>query len=177
MPSSGHPVSCSMGNMVERGVRRFGDIAIDCTQWPIIVWEMPAQRVEDRATEEALAWLEHIWRSTPAGVKTFTLTDLSAMQEAAPASQRKYAAEFQKRNRELQVRASVGGAIVATSTLVRGVLTAVFWLQRSALETHVVASREEALAYGVGLLTSAGQVVPAELRHLQGKELAKATRF
>ncbi|MGH7438173.1 MAG: hypothetical protein ACRENE_21015 [Polyangiaceae bacterium] len=166
-----------MGEREERAVRRFGGITIDCTQWPVIVWEMPPARVEDRATEEALTWLEEIWRSTPAGVKSFTLTDLSGMKEAAPASQRKYAAEFQKRNRELQVRASVGGAIVATSTLVRGVLTAVFWLQRSALETHVVASREEALAYGVGLLTRAGQVVPAELRHLSGKELPKETRF
>jgi hypothetical protein len=163
--------------MIGRGVQRFGGITIDCAQWPIIVWEMPAQRVEDKATEDALACLEQIWRSTPAGVKSFTLTDLSVMNEAAPASQRKYAAEFQKRNRELQVRASVGGAIVATSTLVRGVLTAVFWLQRSALDTHVVASREEALAYGIGLLTSAGQAVPPELRHLQGKELARETRF
>lgn len=162
--------------MAERGVRQFGGIAIDCTQWPIIVWESPALRVDDRATEEALGWLEELWRSTPAGVKSFTLTDLSAMKEAAPASQRKYAAEFQKRNRDLQVRASVGGAIVATSTLVRGVLTAVFWLQRSALETVVFGSREEALVYGVGLLAGAGQKVPAQLRHLQDTGSAKGTR-
>lgn len=154
-------------------MRRFGGIVIDCTQWPIIVWESPARRVEDGPTEEALALLEDIWRSTPAGVKSFTLTDLSAMTEAAPASQRKYAAEFQKRNRELQVRASVGGAIVATSALVRGVLTAVFWLQQSALETCVVGSREEALRYAVGLLAAAGQPVPAQLRHLQEPRAAK----
>ena len=161
--------------MVERGVSEFGGITIDCTQWPVIVWESPAQRVDDHSTEDALGWLEEIWRSTPAGVKSFTLTDLSAMKEAAPASQRKYAAEFQKRNRELQVRASVGGAIVATSTLVRGVLTAVFWLQKSALEMHVVASREEGLVYGVELLANAGQTVPPQLRHLQGKASTKRT--
>lgn len=161
---------------MEQGVRRFGGIAIDCTQWPIIVWESPALRVEDRAAEEALAWLEELWRSTPAGAKSFTLTDLSAVKEAAPASQRKYAADFQKRNRELQVRASVGGAIVATSTLVRGALMAVFWLQRSALDTYVVASREKALAYGIDLLLGAGQTVPAQLRDARSSLPAKATR-
>ncbi|HLK40663.1 MAG TPA: hypothetical protein VKU41_28115 [Polyangiaceae bacterium] len=153
--------------MKERGLRDFDGITIDCTAWPVIVWQSPPERVSDRATADALGWLEELWRSTPAGSKSFTLTDLSTMREAAPASQRKYAADFMHRNRELQVRASVGGAIVATSALVRGVLTAVFWLERSTLPMRLVATREEGLVYGIDLLSSACPPVPAHLQELR----------
>ena len=155
--------------MSARGVRQFEGISIDCTLWPILVWESPARRVSDGATADALGHLEELWRTTPAGVKSFTLTDLSVMKEAAPASQRKYAAEFIKRNQELQLRASVGGAIVATSALVRGVLTAVFWLQRTTLETHLVATRAEGLIYGIDLLASAGSPLPQNLVELRAR--------
>ena len=153
--------------MNERGVRYFGGITIDCTAWPVLVWQSPPRRVSDGATADALGWLEELWRSTPTGSKSFTLADLSTMREAAPASQRKFAADFMHRNRELQARASVGGAIVATSALVRGVLTAVFWLERSTLPMRLVATREEALAYGIDLLSSACPPLPAHLLELR----------
>jgi hypothetical protein len=155
--------------MTDRGTRRFGAITIDTTRWPVILWESPPHQVADSEAAEALAWLEELWRSTPAGSKSFTLTDLSGLKEAAPARQRKYAADFVKRNRELQLRASVGGAIVATSAFVRGMLTAVFWLQKTDLEARMVATRDEGLLYGIELLSGAGQPLPAELLTLRSK--------
>lgn len=150
-------------------VRQFEGIAIDCTQWPLVLWESPWHRVSDQSTVDALAWLEELWRTTPAGAKSFTLTDLSHVEEVAPASQRKYAAEFMDRNRELQRRASVGGAIVATSAAVRGAVTAVFWIRPPALDARVVATREEALAYGIDLLAKSCPPLPAHLRDLRDK--------
>lgn len=154
---------------MERSTRHFDAIAVDTTLWPVIIWTSPPQRVSDRASAEALSWLEELWRATPVGTKSFSLTDLSAMKEAAPASQRKLAAEFMDRNRELQRRASVGSAIVANSAFVRGIVTAVFWLRPSPLETRILATREEALLYGLDLLAKDCPPLPPHLLALRAK--------
>jgi len=160
--------------MREGGVRRFEGIEIDCTQWPLLLWESPSHRVSDQSSVDALAWLEELWRTTPAGAKSFMLTDLSRMEEVAPASQRKYAAEFMDRNRDLQRRATVGGAIVATSPIVRGALRAVFWIRPPALEPRMVTTREEGLVYGIDLLAAACPPLPGHLQDLRSKLLPGA---
>jgi hypothetical protein len=155
--------------MREGRVRFFEGISIDCTRWPLILWESPSVRVSDESSGAALGWLEELWRTTPAGTKSFTLLDLSRMQEIAPATQRKYAAEFMDRNRNLQRRASVGGAIVATSALVRGAITAVFWLRSPAVETRVVPTREAGLDYGFHRLATSSAALSLRLRDLRAK--------
>jgi hypothetical protein len=148
-------------------VRHFGGIRIDTRDWPLIVWESPAERVPDASSAQALDWIEALWRSTPLGSRSFMVTDLTRMRDGAPASQRKYAADFMERNRELQVRASAGGAIVAPSALARGIITAVFWLKPSPVKSHVVSTREEALLHGILTLESVGEPLPVSLRLLR----------
>lgn len=152
-------------------IREFGGIHVDTRDWPIIVWESPESRVPDTASAEALGWVEELWKRTPAGAKSFMLTDLSRMKEAAPASQRKYAADFMERNRALKLRASVGGAIVATSAIVRGLITAVFWLRPSPVETRVVTTRKDGLLLGLGLLEASCPPLPTNLLLLRTKLL------
>lgn len=148
-------------------VRHFGGIRIDTRDWPLILWESPAERVPDAASMQALGWIQELWKTTPLGSKSFMVTDLSRMRDGAPASQRKHAADFMDQNRELQVRASAGGAIVAPSAIARGIITAVFWLKPSPVKSHVVATREEGLLYGIGVLESSGEPLPVNLRLLR----------
>jgi hypothetical protein len=150
-------------------VRQFAGIRIDTRNWPLIVWESPPERVPDAASTQALGWVEELWRTTPLGDKSFMLTDLSRMREGAPASQRKYAAEFMERNRDLQVRASAGGVIVAPSAITRGIITAVFWLKPSPVASKVVSTREEGLLYGIGVLESTCAPLPLNLQLMRAR--------
>jgi hypothetical protein len=156
-------------NMVERLVREFGGIRIDTREWPIIIWESPERRLPDAAPAEALDYLVELMRATPPGVKTFSLTDLSRVKEAPPASQRKYAANHMERTRALQRRVCAGSAIVVTSAIVRGVITAVFWLKPPPVISKMVASREEGLRFGIDLLAAAAPPLPQNLRELRDR--------
>ena len=129
----------------------------------MVLWDHPTERVSDTATVNALAYLEELWRRTPAGTKSFMVTDLSRMKLGAPASQRKTAAEFMARNDGLQRLASAGGAIVVASAMVRGVITAVFWIRPPPVPPKIVSSREEGYLYGLDLLAAAAPPLPSHL--------------
>jgi hypothetical protein len=153
--------------MVERGTREFDGIRIDTGHWPLLVMEMPERSVPDAAVSDALAHLELLMRQTPRGTKFFQITDLSRMKQVAPASQRKYAAEWATRTDPLAVRCRVGGAIVAASPLLRGMLTAVFWLSKRATPTTIVSTRSEGLLRGIQVIEEANAPLPAHLVHLR----------
>ena len=154
--------------MREGGIRHFEGITVDATQWPFILWESPPRRVSDGAFADAMTWVGELSESTPPGEKSFMLTDLSRLEEAAPASQRKYAADFMNRHRDLIRRASAGAGIVAKSAVVRGGITAVFWIRPPPVETRVVATREEGILYGLEMLERACPL-PAHLLALRAK--------
>jgi hypothetical protein len=155
--------------MREGAIRHFEGIAIDTTQWPFILWDSPPRRVSDRAFADAMTWVGELSEKTPLGEKSFMLTDLSRLEEAAPASQRKYAADFMNQHRDLIRRASAGAGIVAKSAVVRGGITAVFWIRPPPVETRVVATREEGILYGIGLIERAGPPLPHHLVELRAK--------
>ena len=155
--------------MREGAIRHFEGITIDATQWPLILWDSAPLRVSDRAFADAMGWVEELTQTTPRGEKSFMLTDLSRLEEAAPPSQRKYAADFMNRNRDLIQRVSAGAGIVAKSAIVRGGITAVFWIRPPPVETRVVATREEGLLYGIGMLEKACPPLPPHLVALRAK--------
>jgi hypothetical protein len=74
----------------------------------------------------------------------------------APASQRKKQAEWLKKHDALLRQYSLGSAFVITSPLVRGVLTAIFWLQPMATAYTVVGSLGEAETWAAARLREAG---------------------
>jgi hypothetical protein len=150
-------------------IRHFEGIAIDTTQWPYILWDSPPRRVSDRAYADAMTWVEELSVATPPGEKSFMVTDLSRLEEAAPASQRKYAADFLNRHRDLIQRVSAGAAIVAKSAVVRGGITAVFWLRPPPVETRVVATREEGIRYGIEMIEKACPPLPPHLVALRAQ--------
>ncbi len=80
----------------------------------------------------------------------------------SPPIQRKRQAEWMKEHDAELRRYSKGTAFVITSTLIRGALTAILWLQPMAVPHVVVATVEEAEAWARGKLREAGvEIHPA----------------
>jgi hypothetical protein len=80
-----------------------------------------------------------------------------------PASQRRIAADWVKRNDPVAKVATVGGATVTPSPILRGIMTAVFWLQPSSRPMHLVATRPEGMLKGIQLLEEEGVRLPPRL--------------
>jgi hypothetical protein len=150
-------------------VRDFGGIRIDSRQWPLVTWDHAEHPVTDVLNAQALDHVKELMEGVAPGEKIFLLVDLSRSKEGTPASQRKYAAEFAGRLEALQKRTVLGSAIVLTSAVMRGVITAVFWLRPPTVPTKIVATREEALACAVGLLEAHLVGLPPHLQQLRNQ--------
>src|SRR5262249_21123802 len=76
----------SMGTHLSRD---FGGVRVDTSDWPIIVMEFPEHRFPDADFEAALGQIEQIMQECrSSGHKCAQITDLTRMQQIAPASQR-----------------------------------------------------------------------------------------
>ena len=152
--------------------RDFGGVRVDTSDWPIIVMEFPEKHFPDADFEAALGHVEQIMvecRST--GQKCGQITDLTRMQQIAPASQRKFAGDWAKRNSDLIVAVSVGGATVTPSAILRGLVTAVHWFHRPPTPNAFLATRPEGLLYVIGLLEQAKVVLPPRVGDLRERLL------
>ncbi|MGH7439772.1 MAG: hypothetical protein ACRENE_29120 [Polyangiaceae bacterium] len=161
--------------MVDRSVHDFDGIRIDTRDWPLVLMEMPAHPVPDTSVHQALWYLERLMKRTPPDERFFQVTDLSSMRDVAPARQRKYSAEWAKRTAPFARHCRIGGAIVAKSSLLRGMLTAVFWLAKPEGPTHVVSTRREGLLCAIHALEATGPL-PAHLSQLRDRLLAPPRR-
>lgn len=86
------------------------------------------------------------------------IADFRAVQGAS-ARQRKMMADFQGRVAELDRLFNAGTALVVSNGLVRGLVTAVFWLAPPAYPTTVVERRGQALSWSAGQLEKRGVTV------------------
>jgi hypothetical protein len=151
-------------------VREFGGARVDTTDWPILLLEFPEHRVPDGDYEAALGYIVQVMRECHAkGERCAQITDISRMKEIANASQRKYAGEWLTKNTALIVAASVGGATVTPSAILRGLVTAVHWFHKPATASEFFATREEALRYVIGLLEVAHVSLPERVRLLRDR--------
>jgi hypothetical protein len=149
-------------------VREFGGIRVDTNDWPVVVVEFPEHRVPDGDFEAALGAMEQVMRDCQAKrEKCAQVTDIARVREIATASQRQYAGEWLKRNTQLVVATSVGGATVTPSAVLRGLITAVHWFHKPATPNAFVATREEGLRYVIGLLDEAHVALPERVRILR----------
>jgi hypothetical protein len=142
-------------------VGEFEGIRIDERDWPLLLMEMPAGAVSDDAVRASLGHLERVMAKAQAGSRFFQVTDLSAMALFAPASQRRYAAEWSRRNAELIARTRLGAVIVAPSPMLRAILSAVSWARGSTTPAHFVSTRAEGVLQGIRALEAAqGPLAP-----------------
>jgi hypothetical protein len=145
----------------------FGAIHVTTVNWPIILIEFPEKRVPDEALLSTLAYLESLWQeAVRRHEKLFMITDLTKMREVTPANQRRATAEWMKRNVHLGAVASVGGATVTPSAILRGIITAVYWVQPPTKPMFAVATRREAVLKGIQMLKAENVPVPRRVLEL-----------
>jgi hypothetical protein len=150
--------------MVDTGDRDFGGIRVTRGDWPIILIEFPAKRVDDAAFKAMLANNEALMSEAKSrGEKLFFISDLTLMRELTPASQRKATAQWVERTFDLGRAASVGAAHVTPSAVLRGLFTAVFWVKPPPTPAVFVATRGEAIVRAAQVLEAAGQRLPSRL--------------
>ena len=95
--------------------------------------------------------------------KTVTILDARASGRA-PATPRKKQADWLKQHERELRRYSLGTAFVIDSPLVRGVLTAIFWVQPMATAYAIVGTLEEAERWAMARLQEAGLTAPPPAR-------------
>lgn len=120
---------------------------IDKSEWPVLLVHWPAEL----NFSDLDLHFEEITALATKGEKIAIVIDMT-WSGTPSASQRQYAA---KRLKETYARAGrniAGTAHVITSALVRGVLTAVYWLSPPPFQMTVVATRAEAIDWARRLL-------------------------
>jgi RecJ-like exonuclease len=148
-----------------RESREFEGLLVSTDLWPLILMEFPERKLSDDALRGGLQAIEDLLdEARKAREKTYQVTDLTRMHELAPASQRKYAGEWMKRTHALQRTASIGGANVTPSTIVRGLVTAINWIQPAPTPTIFVATRKEAFALAAKAFDDASVRLRPEVR-------------
>jgi hypothetical protein len=151
-------------------VREFGGVRIDTTDWPILLMEFPEHRFADAEIHAALEAIEQLMRECrEQREKCAQVTDLTRVQQLPPASQRKYSGDWLKRNNDLILAASVGGATVTPSAILRGLVTAVHWFHKPETSNEFFATRAEALRYVIQRLEQGRVSLPARVRELRDR--------
>jgi hypothetical protein len=164
--------------MSARADREFGQIRVAKSDWPIVLIEFPVKRVTDADLQAVLGYVESLLNEAVKNKeKVFVITDLTVMREITPASQRQFTAEWIKRTASLNRAASVGGATVTPSAILRGIITAVYWLQPSPSPTFPVATRHDAMLKGIEMLEAGNVLLSPRLIEYRDKHGAGSDRF
>ncbi len=159
--------------MIPHGLREFGELTVQSGDWPIIVTDFPEGHVSDEDLQGMLGHLEELMREAEARrERIFFVTDITRMRQHPPASQRKLTAEWMTRTFGLGRIASAGAAHVTPSALLRGLITAVSWVQPPPQPQVCVATRDEAIAHGIETLKAIGALLPPRLTARQNRASA-----
>jgi hypothetical protein len=149
-------------------VRDFGGVRVDTNDWPILLMEFPEHRFPDSDFFAALGAIESLMHECRVQrERCAQITDLTRMQQIAPASQRKYAGDWLKRNNDLVVETSVGGATVTPSAILRGLVTAVHWFHKPQTSNEFFATRPEAQRHVIHRLEQAHVALPPRVCELR----------
>jgi hypothetical protein len=160
--------------LVARITREFCGIRVETTHWPIVLVEFPEKRVPDAEFHQALAFIEQLMRACVTDrEKSYQITDITRIREIPPATQRRYAADFLKRNSNLALAASFGTANVTPSSILRGVMTAVFWISRPPTPVTFFETRDQAFLHACDVLEQGGAQLTPPLLELRARATSK----
>jgi len=130
---------------------------IDLDQWPVVVVHWPSELSIDDVNAHFEEILDLASKRETVGI----VVDMTA-SGMPPASLRRHAAQRLREVYGVAGRRVAGVAHVITSPLVRGLLTAVYWLSPPPFSTVVVKTRPEAIVWArhrinTGTLTDAAR--------------------
>jgi hypothetical protein len=116
---------------------------VDSSRAPVYVITFPVSATDEMVQSFATAreaWAQHC-KSPVAWV-----VDLSAIREA-PASQRRLFAEHLARFEPHDIAYNCGSALVVPNALVRGIVTAIFWIKAPKFPHQLFQKREDAVVW------------------------------
>jgi hypothetical protein len=159
--------------VVARLVRDFSGFCVSAEDWPVVLMEFPEEAVPDGALLDGLTYLEQLLKEAKqAADRPFTIVDLTRMRHLAPAKQRKCVAEWMDRTVNLQKAVALGGASVTPSTVLRGLVTAIFWIAPPKVPTVFVATRREAYERALRAYEEARIPLPLDVRGALARRVA-----
>jgi hypothetical protein len=134
-----------------------GSIRVDDSRFPLVVTTFDGP-VSDAEFED---YLQATTKKTLARqTRNVVIVDASGATRP-PASQRKRQAEWLNENQALLKQYNLGTVFVISSALIRGGLTAIFWLAPMPSPTTVLATYSQAVAWAFERLRAAGIQPPA----------------
>jgi hypothetical protein len=143
---------------------------VDDRHFPLVVNIIP-ERIHAEHLPAFFARSEAVLRL---GRPYVTITDTTACQELPNAVVRKALADWSKQFEPLMKRYTVGSAIVITSPLIRGGLTALFWLAPPPYPLQIVATLTAAVDAVSEHYAAAGHAVPEGFRTYAAELRVKA---
>lgn len=130
-------------------------ITLDESRWPLVI-----VRIVGTPTDEELdAFLAESTHRLRRNEIQVSIIDVSKADRSPPTQRRKQA-EWMRVHDDLLRRRSAGMAYVITNPMVRGVLTAIMWLQPLPVEHTVVGTLEEAERWAIAQLAKRGGAAP-----------------
>jgi hypothetical protein len=132
-----------MNDNSEQKITQIDGIKLDLSSWPVIVIA-PENGLTVEKILEFLEVYSDIIRSR--SERFATLVDLRKCANLPP-RQRRILTDGMKRNKQFNMQYCVGTAMVFNSTIIRGVLTALFWIFKPEHATKVFKNFEEAMSW------------------------------
>jgi len=117
---------------------------VDATRWPVLVVQRLSETIEDAALLVALETSAQMIDER-GGYYSLVLDNRLARNMSA--TQRKLIAADMLKHAERTRRLCLGTAFVFDSALMRGILTAVFWLRQPETQTRIFADIDEAVSW------------------------------
>lgn len=139
---------------------------------PVIIRRVVGLLPDDVMAAQLAATAAHMDSCAAAGRRVVTIVDLSEA-ERAPAIQRKMQSDWIAEHAALLARVSLGTAFVVPSALIRGALTAIFWVHPPPHPHTVLGAFDEALDWALARLDEAGIRRPPRLDTAEGRGAAR----
>jgi hypothetical protein len=131
-------------------------LEVDDTRWPLVEIHWPDGTVRSEDVDRFLAIAdEHIARKSH-----YVALHDGVRASGVDAAQRKRFAAHVDRNRNGLTKWCVAAAIVASSPIVRGIVTAVNWMSPPPMPQRVFAKRDDAVAWLASELRVHGLEIP-----------------
>ncbi len=123
-------------------------VRIDQSQWPLLIVITPG-KMTDEGLEDFLDSYSDIIKSQ--GERYALVLDVSNTQKLNPI-QRKKLVNMMETNREFNKEHCAGCAMVFSSKILRGILTAIFWIHKPPHPTKVFTAQQEAINWAKSMV-------------------------
>jgi hypothetical protein len=127
---------------------------MNAVRFPLLIVEFEGVASDEQFRDYLLGMDRHVERCAACAQRTVVVVDTLRATSPVSAAQRRLQAEWLAGNLERVQANMLGMVFVIDNVLVRGVLTAILWLQEMPCEHTVVGTREEAEKWAVAKLAA-----------------------